>query len=71
MDDEERSRLIGNIVAQLKDTQERVRYRQAAIFYRVHPEYGTRVAEVVGLTSVRVAELAALDDEAPFEATAR
>ncbi|MFA5449899.1 MAG: catalase, partial [Clostridia bacterium] len=62
MSDYDRERLISNLVGHMSGALERIQYRQAAVFYKVHPEYGTRVAEGLGLNTKRVAELAAMSD---------
>ncbi len=70
MNEEERTRLVGNIVAHLGRAIERIQYRQAALFYKCDEEYGTRVAEGLGLDVARVAELAAMSQEERVRATA-
>lgn len=70
MNEEERARLVGNLVAHMSGAIERIQYRQAALFYKCDPEYGTRVAEGLGLDVARVAELAAMSQEERVRATA-
>jgi catalase len=70
MTDEDRERLIGNVVGHLKNAQERIRLRQCAVFYKVDPEYGTRVAEGVGVDVAQAERLAAMSDEERKAATA-
>ena len=71
MTDEDRDHLIGNIVGHLSGAQERIRLRQCAIFYKVDPEYGTRVAEGVGVDVAEVARLAAMTNDERATATSR
>ncbi|HEY4552056.1 MAG TPA: catalase KatA [Bacillaceae bacterium] len=50
MSEEERSRLVENIVSAMKPVQsEEIKIRQIKHFYKADPEYGTRVAEGLGL----------------------
>jgi catalase len=70
MTDVERDHLVSNIVGHLSNAQERIRLRQCAIFYKADPEYGTRVAEGVGVSVARVENLAAMTDEERAAATA-
>ena len=69
MTDEDREHLIGNIVAHLGGAQKRIRLRQTALFYKVTPEYGTRVAKGLGLDVKQVERLAAMTQEERVEAT--
>jgi catalase len=69
MTDEDRTHLVGNIVDHLKGAQKRIQLRQAAIFYKADPEYGTRVAEGVGLDVNEVERLAAMSQEERAKAT--
>lgn len=51
MSEDERTRLVGNIVASLKLVEkEEIKIRQIQHFYKADPEYGARVAEGLGLT---------------------
>ncbi|MGB6680333.1 MAG: catalase [Candidatus Bathyarchaeia archaeon] len=45
MTDADRDHLIGNIVDHLGNAKKEIQMRQTAIFYRVHPDYGSRVAK--------------------------
>jgi catalase len=50
LSEEERTRLVANIVGAMKPVElEEIKLRQIAHFYKADPEYGTRVAEGVGL----------------------
>jgi catalase len=49
MNDQERENLINNIVGHLKNAKAFIQERQAKVFYKVHPEYGIRVAKGLGL----------------------
>ena len=70
MSDYDRTNLVKNIVGHIKNAQERIQYRQTAIFYKAAKEYGTRVAEGLGLDINRVIELANMSQEERVKATA-
>jgi catalase len=69
MDDTAREHLVGNIVAHLKGAQKRLQLRQCAIFYKADPDYGSRVAERVGLKIEEVKKLADMTQEERATAT--
>jgi len=71
MSDYDRTNLVHNIVGHIKDAQQRIQYRQSALFYKADPEYGTRVAEGLGLDVERVKQLAAMSPEDRAKATAQ
>jgi catalase len=58
MTDVDRDHLIGNIVGHLGGAKKEIQLRQTALFYKVHEEYGTRVAEGLGLDIAEVKRLA-------------
>jgi len=70
MTDEDRAHLVDNIVSHLGNAQKRIQLRQCAHFYRAHPEWGTRVAEGLGLDSAEVARLATMSQDELVAATA-
>ena len=70
MTDEDREHLIGNIVAHLGGAQKRIQRRQTALFYKVDPEYGSRVAEGLGLDVKEIESMAAMSQEERVKATA-
>lgn len=70
MSEEERSRLVANIVGHLGRAQRRIQLRQTALFYKCDVDYGTRVAEGLGLEVAQVAELAAMSQAERVRATA-
>jgi catalase len=70
MTDADREHLVGNIVAHLGNAQKRIQLRQAAIFYKVDPDYGGRVAKGLGLDVDKVKKLAAMSPEERAQATA-
>ena len=70
MTDEDRDHLIGNIVGHLGKAQKRIQLRQTAIFYKADSEYGTRVAEGLGLDVKEVKRLAEMAHEERAKATA-
>ena len=50
LSEDERARLVRNIVNAMKDVElEEIKLRQIGHFYKADPEYGTRVAEGLGL----------------------
>ncbi|MCM3706763.1 MULTISPECIES: catalase KatA [Cytobacillus] len=50
MSEEERSRLVANIVAAMKPVEkEEIKIRQIQHFFKADPEYGTRIAKGLGL----------------------
>lgn len=49
MSDVDRDHLIDNIVDHLREAKKKIQLRQTALFYNVHPDYGTRVANGLGL----------------------
>jgi catalase len=69
MTDEDRNHLIGNITAHLGNAQKRIQLRQAAVFYKANPEYGSRVAEGLGLDTKEVKRLAEMSQEDRAKAT--
>jgi catalase len=69
MTDTDREHLVGNIVAHLGNAQQRIQLRQAALFYKADPDYGTRVAEGLGLEPAEVRRLAAMSQQQRVEAT--
>jgi catalase len=70
MTDEDRDHLIGNIVDHLGGAQKRIQLRQAAIFFKADPEYGSRVAEGLGLDVKEVERLAEMSEDDRAKATA-
>ena len=58
MTDVDRDHLIGNIVDHLGGAKKEIQLRQTALFYKVHEEYGKRVAEGLGLDVAEVKRLA-------------
>ncbi len=71
MTDEDRDHLVGNLVEHMAGAQKRIQLRQAAIFYKAHPDYGKRVAEGLGLPLAKVEKLAAMTPEERAKATAK
>lgn len=69
MNDMDRDHLISNIAGHLGKALERIQYRQAAVFYKADVNYGTRVAEALGLNVERVRSLAAMTERERAEAT--
>ena len=51
MSEEERARLVANIVGAMKPVErDDIKIRQINHFYKADPEYGTRVAAGLGLS---------------------
>ena len=71
MSDEDRNNLIGNIVSHLHDAQQRIQLRQTSLFYKADTEYGSRVAEGLGLDLKEVERLAGMSQEELAKATVR
>ncbi len=71
MTDMDREHLIGNIVSHLGGARKRLQLRQAALFYRVDPEYGQRVAKGLGLDVKKVKKLAQMSQADRAKATAK
>ena len=69
MTDEDREHLIGNIVAHLGGAKKRLQLRQSALFYKVDPDYGTCVAEGLGLDVEEVKRLSEMSQAGRVEAT--
>ena len=69
MTDEDRAHLVSNIVGHLSGAQRRLQLRQCALFYKADAEYGTRVAEGLGLAVDEVKRLAAMSQEERVGAT--
>lgn len=49
MSEDEKTRLVGNIVAHLGSAIREIQERQVGIFYKADPDYGTRVARGLGI----------------------
>ena len=71
MTDEDREHLVGNITTHLCNALKRIQLRQAAIFYKADPEYGTRVAQGLKLDVNEVKRLAEMTQEDRAKATAQ
>ncbi|UCD83593.1 MAG: catalase [Deltaproteobacteria bacterium] len=69
MTDTDRNHLVENIVDHLGDAQKRIQLRQCALFYKADPDYGTRVAEGIGLDAKEVKRLAEMSHEERAKAT--
>ena len=71
MNDTDREHLVGNIVAHLGNAQKRIQLRQAALFLKVDPDYGRRVAKGLGLDVKEVEKLAAMSQPERVAATSK
>ncbi|MCJ7600713.1 MAG: hypothetical protein MUO63_04320, partial [Desulfobulbaceae bacterium] len=70
MKDVDRANLVKNIIGHLKNARTRIQLRQAALFYKVDPVCGTRVAQGLGLDVEDVKKLAAMSQQERVQATA-
>ncbi len=70
MTDTDRDHLVGNITTHLGNTAKRIQLRQAAVFYKCDPEYGSRVAQGLDLDVNQVKGLAGMTAEERAKATA-
>ncbi len=71
MSEQDRTNLVSNIVGHLGGAQKRIQLRQSAIFYKADQDYGSRVAEGLGLDVAEVKKLAEMSQEEREKATAR
>ena len=71
MKDMDREHLVNNIVSHLKNAQKRIQLRQAALFYKADPDYGTRVGKGLGIDVKEIKRLAAMPQEERVKATAQ
>ncbi len=71
MKDEDRNHFIGNIVDHLGGAQKRIQMRQSALFYKVDPDCGRRVAGGLTLDLKEVERLAKMSHEERAKATER
>jgi catalase len=69
MSDTDREHLVGNIVAHLGRALKRIQLRQAALFYKVDPDYGGRVTQGLKLDLAEVRRLAAMSQADRVKAT--
>lgn len=58
MTDDDRAHLVSNIAGHLGGADRRIQIRQCSVFYRADAEYGTRVAESLGLDAGEVQQAA-------------
>lgn len=71
MTDTDREHLVGNIIAHLGGAQKRIQERQCALFYKADIDYGTGVANGLGLDIDEVKKLAAMTQEERTKATSK
>ncbi|MEW6349053.1 MAG: catalase [Thermodesulfobacteriota bacterium] len=71
MTPQDKANLVGNIVDHLGGALKRIQLRQTALFYKADPEYGSRVAEGLGLDLSQVRKLADMTQEERAAATAQ
>jgi len=69
MTDRDRENLIGNIVGHLGGAQKRIQLRQTALFFKVDPDYGHRVAKGLKLDVKEVEKLAKMAQRDRVKAT--
>jgi len=58
MTDVDRAHLVGNIVEHLGNAGKEIQVRQTVLFYRVDPDYGSRVARGLGIDVAEIRRLA-------------
>jgi catalase len=69
MSEQDRTHLIGNIVNHLGGAKKRIQLRQTALFYKVDPEYGSRVAQGLRLDLKEIKRLSGMTQEKRVKAT--
>ena len=69
MTDQDRENLVGNIAGHLGGAEKRIQMRQAALFHKADEEYGSRVAEELGIDAGEVGRLAGMSDDERAKAT--
>ncbi|MCL1890522.1 MAG: catalase [Coriobacteriia bacterium] len=69
MEEDKRALLIKNTAANIEPVTSNIKYRHAAHCYLADEEYGTRIAEALGLELAKVKELAGLGREERLAAT--
>lgn len=69
MSEQDRKNLVKNIAAHLQNAQERIQYRQTALFFKADENYGAEVGKALGIDMDRVKKLAALDQKERVAAT--
>jgi catalase len=69
MTDTDRQHLVANIVAHLGAAQERIQYRQCALFSKADGDYGRLVGKGLNLNLARVEQLAAMTQDERAAAT--
>jgi len=69
MEEPQREALIGNTATDIMPAGENVKLRHAAHCYKADPEYGTRLAEALGLPVSEVERLAGMSHEERMAAT--
>jgi len=68
---QDRAHLVSNIAGHLGNAQQRIQYRQAALFYKCDPDYGAQVAKALKLNLSKVKSLAEMTPEKRAAATAK
>ena len=69
MNDEAKANTVSNIAGHLGNAQKRIQYRQTAIFYKAHHDFGSRIAKALKLDINKVKELAAMSQDDRVKAT--
>lgn len=71
LSDYDKTNLINNIIGHIKHAQQRIQYRQVALFYKAAAEFGTRLTQGLGLDLEKVKNLAAMSQDDRVRATAQ
>jgi catalase len=69
MTDQDRANLVSNIVGNMETVPQPIQLRQCALFYLTHEDYGSRVAQGLGLDMAEVKRLAGMTQEERVAAT--
>lgn len=71
MTDQDRERLVGNIIDHMHDVPKRIQKRSCVMFWKMSPDCGRRIAQGLKLNLEEIEKLAQLRDEELRKATAK
>jgi len=69
MTEDDRKHLVANITGHLGNARKHIQKRQTALFFKVDRDYGSRVAEGLGLNVKEIENLARMSQEERVRAT--